>query len=88
MTLFLLAGCGLTPPETGFRPTEAARQAPFPALLPSEDLEEIGQRPDIQAAPTTELDARVAALRAKAEALNTPVLDSETQSRLEAAGDG
>lgn len=79
-----LAACGfLLPPETGFAPSDAARRAADPILL---------QQPQIEAAtaplaaPTAPpLEGRVAALRGRAARLQTPVLDPQTQRRLQDA---
>ncbi|MEM8869803.1 MAG: hypothetical protein AAF848_11890 [Pseudomonadota bacterium] len=82
----VLAGCGLTPPDTGYEPSPLARQASFPVLLAQDAVDGLARdrtptdAPD--ATPTATLDGRIAALRARAAALNAPVLDASEQTRL------
>lgn len=78
-----IAACGLLePPETGFTPSEAARQAPYPTLLQQPTLDAVGLTALAPRTATDPLQSRVAALQARAAALNGPVLAPETRSRL------
>lgn len=77
-------------PETGFRPSESARAAPYPALLDKDALiSAIAPQvlPQVLDIARETLDARAAALRARARALAGPVLPAASAARLQAAGE-
>ena len=81
--LGVVAGCGLLePPETGFTPSDAARQAPNPTLLQQPTLDAVGLTGLAPRTVTDPLESRVAALQARAAALNGPVLDPQARARL------
>lgn len=78
-----IPACGLLePPETGFAPSDAARQAPYPTLLQQPALDAVGLTTLAPGAVTDPLQRRVTALQARAAALNGPVLDPQARARL------
>ncbi|MEM8787586.1 MAG: hypothetical protein AAGE76_04930 [Pseudomonadota bacterium] len=85
VAVLALAGCDLNPPDVDYRPSEAARAAPFPLLLDRENVLAAAAGPARVAAPVAPLSARVAALRARSAALRGPVLPAAEVERLQAA---
>ncbi len=85
--LALLAACA--PREAEIPMSEAARAAPPPRLdeTAAFDAALAQAQPDAErlGAGATDLAARAAALRARADALSAPVVDPDTRSRLDAA---
>ncbi len=81
----LLAGCGL-PPGIDAAIPPAARTLPAPDLAPTAafDAPLAAAAPDAQRLTDANaaLAARAAALRARASALDAPVIDAETRARL------
>lgn len=77
-----LAGC-TDPYPLAADLTEADRRAPYPALLPAEQIRAQVPPPRTTERTQPDLDARAARLRARAAGLRAPVIDAETQSRLE-----
>ncbi len=89
--LLLLAACGL-PDGTVIEPSEAARALPPPQLTTTGRLETAGATAaeDAQRIETAiaELEARRAALEARAAALGRPVIPPAERARMEAAAGG
>ncbi len=81
----LIAGC--TPfPELAARISPEARRAPYPALLPMDELLERRETGRLAPGAADEMEARIARLRARARALAArPVLTPAERARLEAA---
>ena len=80
----LLAGC-IDVPELGETLTPEVEDAPYPDLLPLETVLIRPPDPRTEAEEIdAELEARRAALERRAAALNAPVVDDPTRSRLEA----
>lgn len=83
--LGLLVGCARFP-EVDSRATRAAPDAPFPTLLPLDELAARADAPDRAEAAARQVTSRAASLRAQAAALRgTTVLDPATRARLLAA---
>ncbi len=74
-----LSGCA-TFPDLDSTIDEAARNAPFPTLINIDQLR--GTVPSSQPEPLS-LDARLANLEARADRLRGPVVDAQTQARME-----
>lgn len=74
-----LAGCGDFPELEN---SASARAADYPELLPIDGL--LAQAKGAQITPDTveSLDARIARLKAAAEALSVPVIDADAMDRL------
>ncbi|MBR9651625.1 hypothetical protein [Thalassovita aquimarina] len=68
LSLTGLAGCAATP-ELNERIEPAARTAPYPALIPLDDVTGDGTEPRITDSTAAELQARARALRVKAAKL-------------------
>lgn len=77
-----LAGCD-DPYPLSADLTEADRRAPYPVLLPVEQVRAQVPPPRTTERTQPELEARAARLRARAAGLRGPVIDAETQSRLD-----
>lgn len=83
ITLAVLTGCANVP-EIGERVAPDLRDAPFPKLLPIDGLLAQTPAPQEEAAEITAgLDARVARLRARADALRGAVIDPATRQRMQ-----
>ena len=78
--LIALAACADFP-EVDALESAAARNAPFPALLPTAAFEG-GPAPRLSPATGAALEGRIAALRARAAALRGPVLTAADRARL------
>jgi hypothetical protein len=91
VTLLLPAACGL-PDGTVIEPSEAARALPPPQLIRTESLEAAGATAAEDAlrieTAIAELEARRAALEARAAALGRPVIPPAERARMEAAAGG
>ena len=87
MLIAALAGCAQFP-ELDAATSATARDAPYPDLIPVEDI--MAQVPQDRITPDTAsgLSARVAALRARAARLRGSVIDSPTRARMRAGVDG
>ena len=85
-TLIGLVGCG-TIPQVGGADAEAARNAPYPNLVPLDGLLNSTQTttPQITSASIETTNNRIAGLRARAASLSGPVVDAGTRSRMRAA---
>ncbi len=77
----LLAGCAGAPTLPGDA-TDADRNAPYPVLVPLGPILAAAAVPGTPD-PSAGIDARVAALNARADALRGPVLDPATASALQ-----
>jgi hypothetical protein len=90
-SLLLLAACGL-PDGTVIEPSEAARALPPPQLIRTARLETAGTAAAADAlrieTAIAELEARRAALEARAAALGRPVIPPAERARMEAAAAG
>jgi hypothetical protein len=76
-------GSGCTQfPDLDSAVTDTARDAPFPDLLPVEELNARLTEPRITAETASNLDGRVAALKARAAGLRRSVIDSPTRERM------
>lgn len=78
----LLSACSQFP-ELDEDISREARRAPFPDLVPVEDLRAGLQTARITDETQTTLEARVAALRARAARLKRTVIDRNSRNRLE-----
>ena len=80
LPLCLICACAPFPQiETG--DAGALRDASFPSLVPIDEI--LDAAPDATPPPTADLDARIAALRARANGLRGPVIDAGTQGRMQ-----
>lgn len=77
----LLAACTEFPALDG-KVSAAARAAPYPKLLPIDDLLTRPTPPRLSETDVTALAARAARLRRRAAALQGPVIDQSTRKRL------
>lgn len=84
----LVVGLGLSAcaefPELDAALSDEARAAPYPTLLPVEDLNARVGEPRIAPDAADAIEARVARLKARAARLRNTVLDSPTRARLQA----
>ena len=82
-----LTGCGTIPEFAGTR-AEAARNAPYPDLIPLTTLINTAQSNASRITPASIVttNSRIARLRAKANALRGPVVDQATRSQMRNAG--
>lgn len=71
-------------PELDAALSVEARAAPYPMLLPVEELKARVDAPRIAPKTASGIEARVAALRARAARLRGTVLDSPTRARMQA----
>lgn len=78
-----LAACAEFP-ELDAALSEEARSAPYPILLPVEELNARIDAPRIEPETAAGIEARVAALKARAQRLRGTVLDSPTRARMQA----
>lgn len=82
--LIIIAVTGFTAcapfPELDGTISEAARNAPFPRLI---NIDTIAAPAPSEAPDLANLDARLARLNARAEALRGPVIDPGTTNRLD-----
>ncbi|QGY00401.1 hypothetical protein EI983_12540 [Roseovarius faecimaris] len=78
----MLAACAEFP-ELDATLSDAARAAPYPQLLPVEELNARVGEPRIDAEAADGIEARVAALKARAARLRGTVLDSSTRARMQ-----
>ena len=81
-----LLGCGQIP-DVGNARAEAARDAPYPDLVPLAQLIDAVENttPRITPASITSTNAKIANLRARAANLRGPVVSSATRARMRAA---
>jgi hypothetical protein len=90
-SFLLLAACGL-PDGTVIEPSEAARALPPPQLIRTDRLEAAGATAAEDAlrieTAIAELEARRAALEARAAALGRPVIPPAERARMESAAGG
>ncbi|QFT99004.1 hypothetical protein FIU85_16950 [Roseovarius sp. THAF8] len=77
-----LAGCTQFPELDNATSTET-RRAPYPSLLPVEDLRARVDAPRVADQTTRALESRVANLRARAERLRGTVIDQTSRARLD-----
>ncbi len=86
LVLAAATACG-PPPEADFPPSAPPDALGRPELAPTARFDSLreGSGPDRERLQdeTDTLNARAAALRARAATLDTPVLDEETRTRLE-----
>ena len=71
-------------PELDSALTDGAETAPYPDLLPVEELNARVGEPRIAPETASGIEARVAALRARAARLHGTVIDSSTRARMTA----
>jgi hypothetical protein len=85
-TVVGLTGCANIP-DVGGADAAAARNAPYPTLIPLDDVLSAAQRTPAQITPATiaTTNDRIARLRARAASLRGPVVDAGTRSRMRAA---
>ena len=84
LAFFALTAAACTPfPEFDDTRLEAARAAPYPTLVPVEDL--TGSVPDKEIKPrdAKEMDDRVKRLRDRADGLRDASIDPETRARMD-----
>ena len=89
---FMILGCaisvfpGCTPiPELDATLSQDAKDADFPALVPIETILRPGPPPQEDSENLREdLEARRESLQRRASALNAPIVDAETQDRMNA----
>jgi hypothetical protein len=74
-----LAGCGDFPELEN---SASARAAEYPVLLPLDPLLAQAEGGQIMPETVANLDARIARLKARADALKTPVISAEEMDRL------
>ncbi|MGK7752022.1 MULTISPECIES: hypothetical protein [unclassified Roseovarius] len=79
---FALSACTQFPELDGATSRET-RNAPYPALLPVEDLRARVAEPRVTDRTAPSLEARVAALRARAARLRGSVIDGASRARLD-----
>lgn len=89
--VWIVAGCaGVTPPDTGYAPSAAARAAPYPGLLDrtalAAALVPAGDTYLVAENAAADIAARADALAARAAGAR-PVLTPEERTRLLEAGD-
>ncbi|MDA5094736.1 hypothetical protein O2N63_11640 [Aliiroseovarius sp. KMU-50] len=79
-----IAACS-SPPNVGTDLSEAAKRADYPTIQPLDAL--LASQPAAIDIPslTGSLEGRARALRARANALRTPIVDSDTRARMLAA---
>lgn len=83
LSCLLCFGVGCTEfPDLDGAVSEAARDAPYPDLLPVEELNARISDPRITPETVSGLAARVAALKARAARLRGSVIDSPTRERM------
>lgn len=85
-TVVGLVGCAKIP-DVGGADATAARNAPYPTLVPLSDVLNTVQNTPSQITPATvaTTNDRIARLRARAASLRGPVVDAGTRSRMRAA---
>ena len=81
LTLAALAGC-TTFPELDAVQTPGLANAPYPRLLPLGTLLAEGSAPRATPEAMGDVAARAARLRARADRLRSPVIDSATRARM------
>lgn len=82
ITLFLLASACVDVPQLDSKISKDAASKPYPQLIPVENIRMSVPDPRASAETKTDLESRVRALRARAEALRGPVIDAATKQRM------
>ncbi len=80
----LLSACAQAPILPTTDATDGGSTS-FPRLLPLSQIQSDIPNPKVTPASVTELDARLARLRARAIGLNRPVVDTATRARMQGA---
>ncbi len=75
------AGCTRLPPLDETLDPDL-RDAPYPQLVPAETLRSRAPSPDLTTEDRTDIDARTATLRARADTLRGAVIDPDTRARM------